>query len=358
MIYLDYAANTPLDDRIKSQLHYWYSLSGNAQSKQMTQLNEIIAHSKNQIASYINGNSDSVYFTSGATESINLALLGSARYYQHSGNHIITFETEHSATLNACKQLELEGFQVSILPVKPNGAIDYQLLKEACNSNTILVSINHICNETGFIQDLKPLIELKNQLGFMLHIDCSQTVGKETFDARTTPADFITLSSHKCYGPSGIAALYIQPNRHVRPLIYGNDPIRPGTPSVGLIGMMGAAYEIAHQALKQDQAHAMHLREQFLSKIKIPYYIHTQDGVAEIINICFHTLSEQKIAHILSKIYCQQSASCHQQGLSHVLSARNIHPSDIKRSIRLSIGRVTTQAEIDQALHIINTLNS
>lgn len=351
MIYLDYASSTPLHPLLKEKLDEVYAWIGNIQSDQMIDFHKIEKESKQKICQYFNGDPKRLFFTSGATESINAAIIGGARFYRQSGNHIILFETEHQAVLSACHALSKEGFETSILPVQSDGLISYDNLEDQITDKTILVTVNGLCNETGLIQDLKPLIKLKKKYGFMIHLDASQMIGKVRFDIETLPVDFISLSSHKCYGPQGIGALYIAKGRHIQPIINGVDPVRSGTMPIALICFMGDAYSIADKSFKDNQVQMAKLRKRFIKGLKGLEYTVLTEGADSIINIRFHDINENKIKIIRENIYCQVSSAC-KSGLSHVLQAR-LPYQYAKECLRFSFGIFTTEKEIDNAVGII-----
>jgi cysteine desulfurase len=352
MIYLDNAASTPLAPELNSNLANYFQRYGNAQSSQQTELKQIIARGQSQVASTINTKANEIHFTSGATESINTALLGGCQFYHHSGNHIITFETEHQATLAAVNELKHLGYHVTILPVAPSGQIDYQLLQKNITPSTIMVSVNHVCNETGFIQDLKPLSDLRHQHGFLLHIDASQSIGKIPVNVLQHPCDFMSLSAHKCHGPQGIGALYISSNRHLKPIIHGNQIIRSGTPPHALVALMGQAYSLAEQSLSVTE-----ISQQFINQLTVDFE-RNGDGVPHILNLYFPTMTPNNLKALQQSIFCQQSSSCHQHGLSHVLLARGYNSERIRKSLRLSFSRYTTDSDIIKSTELINKILS
>lgn len=355
MIYLDYASSCPLHPELKQLAATVFDLYGNAQSKQMNHLHDLIEANKKQICKYFDGDPGCLYFTSGATESINTIIRGAALNYKHSGKHIITFETEHSSTLSSVKHLADQGFDVSILPVQPNGLIDIDQLKNTIRQDTILLSLNHVCNETGAVQDLEPLIKLRDKFGFMIHLDACQTIGKTKLSLQSTPVDFMSLSAHKCYGPQGIGAMYIAKNRHITPLILGSNTIRPGTISHALIRLMGEAYALAYKHYETNHTKVVELNNILLDGLNGINHkqIENTNSVPHIINITFPDASESDIERIRSKIYCQISASCQNGSVSHVLQARGLSLHACKRSIRLSLSPHMQKDEIVRALETI-----
>lgn len=278
MIYLDYAASTPLHPELQDMLPDVFLKTGNAQSQQMNQIHQKIIEAKQKICQYFHGNPDRLFMTSGATESINTALIGAANFYSRSGKHLITFETEHQAVLKTFHYLKTQGFEISILPVLPHGEIDITRLKQEIRPDTTLISLNHLCNETGLIHNLTPLQAIRQETGVMLHLDACQSIGKSELDLRKTPIDFMSLSAHKSYGPQGVGALYLAENRHVQPIIHGSHPVRSGTISHALTTLMGASYAIAKRDYVTNQEYINHLRQLFLSQLSVEFYAHEQHG--------------------------------------------------------------------------------
>lgn len=348
MINLDHAASTSLHPKLFNRLNEAFEFEGNAQSIQMAHLHKIISESKEKICRYFNGNPDRFFFTSGATESINTAIIGAAEFYHRSGNQIITFETEHSSTLAAVDHLKSKGFSVDIMSVYKNGHIDYQHLETQLSRDTLLITVNHICNETGIVQDLTPLFKLREKYGFMIHIDACQTIGKHHLSYQNYPADFISFSAHKCHGPQGIGGLYIAENRHVVPRLHGKQPVRSGTPSQALIYLMGLAVEIADQEYDTNVQKVERINHIFREGLRDTdhYILEAKRQVPHIVNVCFPSASLAQIDTIKQHIYCQNSASCFQGGRSHVLIARQILKNNIDRSLRFSFTHLLSEQDI------------
>lgn len=354
-INLDHAASTPLHPLLMSQLTNAFGYEGNAQSEQTVKLHQLIDDAKKRICNCISGNPDRLFFTSGATESINTAIIGSAEFYQRSGQQIITFETEHSSTLAAAEHLKQKGFTVDVMPVLANGCIDYKQLKSKISRDTLLISVNHVCNETGLVQDLETLFELRKQFGFLIHIDACQTIGKLRLSLDQYPADYVSLSAHKCHGPQGIGALYIANNRHIIPRIYGKHPVRPGTPSQALIYLMGHAYEIAQSNIDENNLKVKQLNQIFKEKIQPVNHrvLKNVEQVPHIINVCFPQASIEQMKEIKKRIFCQNSSSCFKGGRSHVLTARQMPLEEIDRSLRFSFTHLVSQQDIRFACSVI-----
>ena len=252
--YFDYMASTPIEPQV-SEIMQAYACNPNlcanpsAKHSAAQQAKKQLELATKAMLGVINADiKDQLIFTSGATEAINLALIGSAKHYKRNGNHIISLTTEHHATLNTLKNLAKDGFNVDLLNPNSNGLVDIKKLKETINKQTILITIAHVNNEIGTIQDIKSIATICQEHGIMLHIDAAQTIGKCTLDVQEVPADFISFSAHKYYGPKGIGALYIKHKRKIKPLLHGGgqqQQLRPGTILLMLILAMAKTWELS-----------------------------------------------------------------------------------------------------------------
>ena len=371
-IYLDYASSTPLDPRVlekmKAILHtdgiHANAASGHAAGKAAR---EHIEHARSQIAKLLHADTSEIIFTSGATESINLALKGATHLYHHRGKHIITMATEHRAVLAVCQHLEKEGYSVTYLSPMPDGLLDLDQLKQALRSDTVLISIMHVNNETGVIQDIASIAALTKSKEILLHVDAAQSVGKLPLNVLDVPVDFISLSAHKVYGPKGIGALFLRkkPRVRVSPLLHGGgheQGMRSGTlPTHQIVGM-GEAYALANIEREHDWQHAQLLRELLISKLNDRAYIIPKNNmhrcVPHIVNMAFENkLADASLSNV-PHIALSTAAACqgfHTDG-SYVLRKMGLSDDIINSAIRFSFGRFTNHHELTQALAAINEI--
>ncbi|MCK5336919.1 MAG: aminotransferase class V-fold PLP-dependent enzyme, partial [Gammaproteobacteria bacterium] len=270
-IYFDYAATTPVDPRVAEKMIQYLTPEGHFGNPASSShsfgwaaeegVNEARAH----VAALLNANPKEIVFTSGATESDNLAIKGVAHFYQKKGKHIITSKTEHKAVLDSCRQLEREGYEVTYLDPEPNGIIKLETIKTALRDDTILVSIMHVNNETGIIQDIAAIGELCREKGIVFHVDAAQSAGKVLLDVEAMKVDLISLSAHKIYGPKGIGALYVRrkPRIRLEAQMHGGGHergMRSGTLATHQIVGMGEAFRIAKEEMNKDREHILALR--------------------------------------------------------------------------------------------------
>lgn len=365
-VYLDYAATTPVDPRVAEKMQGYLTLDGyfgNPGSAhhfgQMAK--QGVDHARQCVADLLQAESSEIIWTSGATEANNLALKGAANLYQGKGKHIITLKTEHPSVLETCQFLEKKGFFVSYLNPKANGLVDFDLLRSTIREDTILVSIMHVNNETGVIQDIETISQLTAEKGILLHVDAAQSAGKLPINVKQMPIDLISLSAHKIYGPKGIGALYVRrkPRVRVAPQIHGGGQeqgMRSGTiPAHQIVGM-GEAFAIAKQEMSVEYQRIFHLRERFCKSIlamKINGDLeHCYPG---IINSCFNKKAEWLIK-TLPELAFSMGSACMSKGVgpSYVLKALGLTDEQALCSIRISIGRFTTESDIDFAVSQIN----
>jgi len=278
-IYLDYSATTPVDPRVAEKMMQCLTLDGtfgNPASRSHRfgwQAEEAVDVARNNIAELINADSREVIFTSGATESDNLAIKGAALANQHKGRHIITLTTEHKAVLDTCEQLEKEGFEVTYLNPQPDGLLDLQQLEQALRTDTVLVSVMHVNNEIGVIQDIAAIGEMCRSRDILFHVDATQSVGKIPVDLAELKVDLMSFSAHKIYGPKGIGALYVsrKPRVRIDAQIHGGGHergMRSGTLPVHQIVGMGEAYRIAKLEMSDEALRLSHLRDRLWQGIR------------------------------------------------------------------------------------------
>lgn len=366
-IYLDYAATTPADPRVVESMMQCMTLDGNfgnpaSRSHRFGwQAEESVEVAREQVANLFNVDPREIVFTSGATESNNLAIKGAAQYYREKGNHIITMTTEHKAVLDTCAFLETQGFEVTYLKPLRNGRLDFEALKAAIKSETILVTIMHVNNETGVIQDLQRIGELLHARDILFHVDAAQGTGKIAIDLNVLPVDLMSCSAGKIYGPKGIGALYVQrrPRIHLVEQINGGGHergMRSGTlPTHQIVGM-GKALEIAKQEMEAEQKKLWQLRHQFLDAVlAMPGVIlngDPQNTVPGIINLSFEDVDGESLLMALKDIAVSTGSACTSASLepSYVLTQMGLEPELAHSSIRFSFGRFTTEDQVKIAV--------
>ncbi len=372
-LYFDYMAATPLDPQVLAAIEHslkTHNLMGNPASEHYYgwQAREHIEDCRGTISELVHADRRSIIFTSGATESNNLAIQGAARFYQRQGRHLITMRSEHQSVLDSFEYLERTGFEVTYLNPQSNGQLDLQQLEEAIRPDTILVSIMHVNNETGVIQDVGAVASMLKARGLLFHVDAAQSVGKIAVDLQTWPIDLMSFSAHKLYGPKGIGALYVRHKPRVRlePILRGGGHergLRSGTlPTHQIAGMASACQLLQGDAMARESEHIVKLRDRFWGEISRSLDgIHLNSGQAERIPGCFNIYFEGIEGEVLLRTLSQHLAlstgsACHAAKMtpSHVLLAMGLSPQQAYNSFRISFGRFTTEQAIDMALeHIV-----
>ncbi|EJL6852258.1 IscS subfamily cysteine desulfurase [Vibrio cholerae] len=369
-IYLDYSATCPVDPRVAEKMVQYMTMDGtfgNPASRSHRygwQAEEAVDTAREQIAALLNADPREIVFTSGATESDNLAIKGIAHFYNKQGKHIITSKTEHKAVLDTMRQLEREGFEVTYLDPESNGLIDLAKLEAAMRDDTILVSIMHVNNEIGVVQDIAAIGELCRSRKVVFHVDAAQSAGKVAMDVQEMKVDLISLSAHKAYGPKGIGALYVRrkPRIRLEAQMHGGGHergFRSGTlPTHQIVGM-GEAFRIAKEELQQDYDHALKLRNRLLDGIKDMEAV-TINGdldqrVPHNLNVSFAFVEGESLLMALKDLAVSSGSACTSASLepSYVLRALGLNDELAHSSIRFSFGRFTTEAEIDYAIELI-----
>lgn len=329
-----------------------------------------IALACEQVAACINADPKEIIWTSGATESINLALKGVVQFYQRQGKHIITMRTEHKAVLDTCRYLESTGFEVTYLSPETNGLLDIKKLEAAIRPDTILASIMHVNNETGVIQDIAKIGKLLREKGVWFHVDAAQSAGKIAIDLKNLPVDLMSLSSHKVYGPKGIGALFVRRSPRVQLIaqLHGGNQenqLRAGTlPTHQIVGM-GEAFAIAKNEMQKDVAHIEALRNMFCQKIAALPGVHFNSDlkhcVPHCINIRFDQMDSETLLKQLPELAISTGSACNSVDPepSHVLMAMGLSRVQANHSVRISLGRFSTVAEInavvDYLTHLIHS---
>ncbi|CRL60667.1 IscS subfamily cysteine desulfurase [Proteus sp. GOKU] len=371
-IYLDYSATTPVDPRVAEKMMQCLTIDGifgNPASRSHRfgwQAEEAIDIARNQIADLIGADPREIVFTSGATEADNLALKGVANFYQKKGKHIITSKTEHKAILDTCRQLEREGFEVTYLAPKSDGLIDLKELEEAMREDTILVSIMHVNNEIGVVQDIAAIGELCRSKGIIYHVDATQSVGKLPIDLSKLKVDLLSLSAHKVYGPMGIGALYVRrkPRIRLEAQMHGGGHergMRSGTLAVHQIVGMGEAYRILKEEMADETKRLNELRLRLWNGIKDIEEVYINGSLEHtapnILNVSFNYVEGESLMMALKDLAVSSGSACTSASLepSYVLRALGLTDELAHSSIRFSLGRFTTEEEIDYAIEQIHS---
>ncbi|MDG6315786.1 IscS subfamily cysteine desulfurase [Glaesserella parasuis] len=371
-IYLDYAATTPVDERVaKKMMEYMTKdgVFGNPASRSHKfgwEAEEAVDVARNQIADLIGADAREIVFTSGATESDNLAIKGAARFYQTKGKHIITVKTEHKAVLDTCRQLEREGFEVTYLEPETTGLVDIAKFEAAIRPDTILVSVMHVNNEIGVIQPIEEIGKICRAKKIIFHVDATQSVGKIPVDVQALNVDLMSFSSHKLYGPKGIGGLYVcrKPRVRLEAIIHGGGHergMRSGTLPVHQIVGMGEAYRIAKEEMVTEMLRIKALRDRLFNGFKDMDEVYV-NGTMEAgkrvdsnLNISFNFVEGESMMMSLKDIAVSSGSACTSASLepSYVLRALGLNDELAHSSIRFSIGRWTTEEEIDHTIEIV-----
>ncbi|AUI66037.1 MULTISPECIES: IscS subfamily cysteine desulfurase [Glaesserella] len=371
-IYLDYAATTPVDERVvKKMMEYMTKdgVFGNPASRSHKfgwEAEEAVDVARNQIADLIGADSREIVFTSGATESDNLAIKGAAHFYQTKGKHIITVKTEHKAVLDTCRQLEREGFEVTYLEPETTGLVDIAKLEAAIRPDTILVSVMHVNNEIGVIQPIEEIGKICRAKKIIFHVDATQSVGKIPVDVQALNVDLMSFSSHKLYGPKGIGGLYVcrKPRVRLEAIIHGGGHergMRSGTLPVHQIVGMGEAYRIAKEEMATEMPRIKALRDRLFNGFKDMEEVYVNGTMEEgkrvdsNLNISFNFVEGESMMMSLKDIAVSSGSACTSASLepSYVLRALGLNDELAHSSIRFSIGRWTTEEEIDHTIEIV-----
>jgi cysteine desulfurase len=363
-------ATTPVDPRVVKKMLAYLDINGNFGNPASTthsygwQASEAVDMARAQVASVIGAQSEEIIWTSGATEANNLAIMGAARFYARKGKHIITARTEHKAVLDPCQALIKEGFEISYLEPNSKGIIEVESLAQALRKDTILVSLMHVNNEIGVVQDISALSALTRSKGILFHSDAAQSIAKVPVDVKELGVDLLSLSAHKAYGPKGIGALYVrqQPRIHLEPIMHGGGHekgLRAGTLPTHLIVGMAEAFELAQSEFELESARIRALRDRLWEGIKDLEAVHChgdwQRRVPNNLNVGFEYVEGEALLMALGDIAVSTGSACTSASLepSHVLLALGIPELLAHSSIRLSLGRFSTPEEIDYAIEVI-----
>lgn len=369
-IYLDYAATTPVDKRVaEKMIPYLTETFGNPASNSHAfgwTAEEAVEKARADIAALINADAKEIVFTSGATESDNLAIKGAANFYKTKGKHLITVKTEHKAVLDTMRELERQGFEVTYLGVQENGLIDLEELKAAIRDDTILISVMWVNNEIGVVQDIPAIGEICRERKIIFHVDAAQACGKVPVDVEAAKIDLLSMSGHKVYGPKGIGALYVRRKPRVRleAQMHGGGHergFRSGTlPTHQIVGM-GEAFRIAKEELKQDMAHYRKLRDIFLKGIEgiEEVYINgdLEHRAPNNLNVSFNFVEGESLIMAVKELAVSSGSACTSASLepSYVLRALGRNDELAHSSLRITFGRMTTEEEVQFAAELIKS---
>jgi cysteine desulfurase len=369
-IYFDYMATTPVDPLVVERMIHYLGPHGDfGNPSSITHpygriAAQAVERARLQIADSIHASTQEIVFTSGATEANNLAIIGAAHFYQNKGKHLITMSTEHKAVLDSFNRLEKEGFEVTYLNPKPNGLLNIEELVQALKSDTILVSIMHVNNEIGVIQDIQAIGALLRSKGVVFHVDAAQSAGKLPIDVSMLNIDLMALSAHKNYGPKGIGALYVRqkPRIRLQPQSFGGGHeggLRSGTLATHQIVGMGEAFALAENLREEEQARLLKYRQRLWAGINhlpgIQLNGDEEKRIAGNLNISFAGLDGDSLLLALNELALSTTSACSSVSIqpSYVLRALGLNDHLAQSTIRLSIGRFIQEEEVQYAIQVI-----
>ncbi|MGI9276930.1 MAG: IscS subfamily cysteine desulfurase [Endozoicomonas sp.] len=365
-IYLDYSATTPVDPRVAEKMSQCLMSDGNFGNPASRshvfgwKAEEAVEDARRNVADLLNADPREIVWTSGATESDNLAIKGVAHFYSKKGKHIITSRIEHKAVLDTCRQLEREGFEITYLDPGADGLIQPQQVQEALREDTILVSLMHVNNEIGVVNDIAAIGEITRANKVLLHVDAAQSAGKLPIDMDTMKVDLMSLSAHKMYGPKGIGVLYVRrkPRVRIEAQVHGGGHergMRSGTLATHQIVGMGEACRVAREDMAADNEHSMRLRQRFLNNLSDMEEVHVngslEQRVAGNLNISFAFVEGESLIMSLKDIAVSSGSACTSASLepSYVLRALGVTDELAHSSLRFSFGRFTAPEDVDYA---------
>jgi cysteine desulfurase len=367
-IYLDYSATTPVDPRVVDAMIPWLRENfGNPASRSHSfgwTAEKAVDQAREQVAALVNGDPRELIWTSGATESINLALKGVARFYKDKGKHLVTVKTEHKATLDTMRELERDGFEVTYLDVDENGLLDFAKLEAALRPDTILVSVMYVNNEIGVIQDIAAIGELTRSRGIVFHVDAAQATGKIVIDLAQLKVDLMSFSAHKTYGPKGVGALFVRRKPRVRleAQMHGGGHergLRSGTlPTHQIVGM-GEAFRLAREEMATDNERIRMLRDRLWAGISQTEQVFLNGDwerrVPHNLNASFNFVEGESMIMAMKDVAVSSGSACTSASLepSYVLRALGRSDELAHSSIRFTVGRFTTPEEIDFTIDLV-----
>ncbi|MDR0441761.1 MAG: IscS subfamily cysteine desulfurase [Candidatus Accumulibacter sp.] len=367
-IYLDNSATTPVDPRVaEKMIPYLTEKFGNPASRSHAygwEAEAAVEKARGEVAALFNADPREIVWTSGATESDNLAIKGAAHFYAGKGRHIITVKTEHKAVLDTCRELERQGFEVTYLDVRENGLIDLAVFEAALRPDTILVSVMSVNNEIGVIQPIAEIGEICRERGVVFHVDATQASGKVPIDLNTLKIDLMSVTAHKVYGPKGIGALYVRrkPRARLEAQMHGGGHergLRSGTLATHQIVGMGEAFRLAREEMDAENARVRKLRDQLLEGISDIEHVYVNGDLAQRIphnlNISFAYVEGESLMMAIKDLAVSSGSACTSASLepSYVLRALGRDDELAHSSIRFTIGRFNTEEEIDFAVKLL-----
>jgi cysteine desulfurase len=368
-IYFDYSATTPVDPRVaEKMIPYLVEKFGNPASRSHAfgwEAEAAVEEAREEVARLVNADPKEIVWTSGATESNNLALKGAANFYAGKGKHLITVKTEHKAVLDTCRELERQGFEVTYLDVLDNGLIDLEVFKAALRSDTILVSVMFVNNEIGVIQPIAEIGEICREKGIIFHVDAAQATGKVNIDLATLKVDLMSFSAHKTYGPKGIGALYIRrkPRIRLEAQMHGGGHergFRSGTLATHQIVGMGEAFRLAREEMATENKRIGALRDRLLKGLSDIEHVFVNGDLTQRVphnlNISFAYVEGESMLMAIKDLAVSSGSACTSASLepSYVLRALGRDDELAHSSIRFTIGRFNTEEEVDYAIALLH----
>jgi cysteine desulfurase len=369
-IYMDYSATTPIDPRVVDKMiPYLREQFGNPASRSHSygwDAERAVEEARENVAALVNADPREIIWTSGATESDNLAIKGAAHFYKGKGKHIITVKTEHKAVLDTCRELEREGFEVTYLDVKDDGLIDLETFKAALRPDTILVSVMSVNNEIGVVQDIEAIGEITREKGIIFHVDAAQATGKIAIDLQKLKVDLMSFSAHKTYGPKGIGALYVRrkPRIRIEAQIHGGGHergMRSGTLAPHQIVGMGEAFRIAREEMATENERVRMLRDRLLRGLSEMEEVYVngdmEKRVPHNLNISFNFVEGESLIMAVKDVAVSSGSACTSASLepSYVLRALGRNDELAHSSIRFTVGRFTTEQDVDYVINLLKT---
>jgi cysteine desulfurase len=367
-IYMDYSATTPVDPRVVDKMiPYLREQFGNPASRSHSygwDAERAVEEAREQVAALVNADPREIIWTSGATESNNLAIKGAAHFYKSKGKHVVTVKTEHKAVLDTCRELEREGFEVTYLDVKSDGLIDLDTFKAALRPDTILVSVMFVNNEIGVIQDIETIGEICREKGIIFHVDAAQATGKVVIDLNRLKVDLMSFSAHKTYGPKGIGAMYVRrkPRVRVEAQMHGGGHergMRSGTLATHQIVGMGEAFRIAREEMATENERMRMLRDRLLRGLSEMDEVYVngdmEQRVPHNLNISFNFVEGESLIMAIKDVAVSSGSACTSASLepSYVLRALGRNDELAHSSIRFTVGRFTTEQDVDYVVNLL-----